>query len=93
MKQEHRPHFEKLIKVIHIGELFFPNFDIFFAHFFNLPYFPGFFLQMFDLIMRLIFFCFWRISRIVTERLRLLIHTRYIQLFPNFENYGKNALR
>ena len=30
-------------RVILIGELFFQNFDVFFAQFFNLPYFPVFF--------------------------------------------------
>ena len=29
--------------IILIGELFFQNFDIFFAQLFNLPYFPVFF--------------------------------------------------
>ena len=31
------------LRVILIGELFFQFFDIFFAQFFNLPYFPVFF--------------------------------------------------
>ena len=39
----------------------------------------------------LVFFCFWRISRIVTERLRMLIHVS--NYFQTFGNYGKNALR
>ena len=46
-------------RVILIGEFFPQKFDIRFAQLFNLPYFPD--------------FCFWRILRIVTESLRILI--------------------
>ena len=52
------------LRFILIGELFFHNFDIFFAQFFNLQYFPY----------------FWRISRVVTERFRVLIQiSNYFQ--------------
>ena len=37
------------LRVILIGELFSHNFDIFFAQFFNLPYFPDFFSQLRDI--------------------------------------------
>ena len=41
-----------------------------------------FFFQMYVWNLTNLFFCFWRISRIVTERLRILIHiSNYFQLW------------
>ena len=68
-------------RVIPIGEFFFQFFDIFFAQFFNLPYVLSWFFFPNVWILTNLFFCFWRISRIVSERLRILIHISiYVQI-------------
>ena len=75
------------LRVFLIGE-FFPKFlTFFFAQFFNLAYFPGFFFQInIGMFYELDIFAFWRISRIVTERLRRLIHSsNYFQTLEFLE--------
>ena len=68
-----------------LSESFFHSFDIFFTQFFNLPYFPDFFSKHVKFNER-VFFCFWKHSRIVTERLRMLIHiSNYIQTLEIME--------
>ena len=76
--------------VILIGELFFPIFDIFFAQFFNPPYFPGFFFPNIGMLTNLIFLVLKKFTN--SDRTPPYIDT-YLQLFSNFGNYGKNALR
>ena len=79
-----------ILRVFLVREFVFHNFDMFFAQFFNLPYFPDFSSNYYVKFNEV--FCFWRISRTVTERLRILIHI-YLRLNPNFGKHGKNALR
>ena len=75
--------------VILIGELFFQIYDIYFAQFFNLPYFPVFFSN------------YWNVNNLdifgsgeVHEWGQNASVYRYISpIIPNFGNYGKNALR
>ena len=69
---------------------FSPNFpDIFFARFFNLlANFPDFFFSRWVKFNEVVFFCFWRISRIVTQT-PPFIDTFLQWLFPNFGKYGK----
>ena len=75
--------------VILIGKLFFQVFGIFFAQFFNLPYFPGFFFQInIGMLTNSIFCFFWRTSRIiVTERLlHISIHiSNYFKILESME--------
>ena len=63
------------------------NFDFFSLNYFNLPYFPFFQIYIYVKFNELVFFCFWKILRIVTERLRILIHIPIF--FQTLEFLGK----
>ena len=78
-----------VFRVILIGELFFRIFDIFFAQFFNLLYFPVFFPNI-GMLTNVIFLLLENFTN--SDRTPPYIDT-YIQLFPNFGNFVKNALR
>ena len=80
----------KTVRVILIGELFFQCFDIFYTQFFILPYFPGFFSPIIGMLTNLIFLVLEKFTN--SERTPPHIDT-YLQFFPNFGNYGENALR
>ena len=69
------PYWQQLIRVILIREFVSHSFHIFFAQLFHLPDFPGLFFRKKWNLTSFWLFCFWRISRIVTERLRVLLHT------------------
>ena len=77
------------LRVILVGELFFQIFDIFFAQFSNLPYFPVFFPNI-GMLTNMIFLVLENFAN--SDRTPPYIDA-YVQLFPNFRNYGKNALR
>ena len=79
-----------IVRVIHIGEFFVQFFDVVFAQFFNLPYFPAFFLPNIGRLTNLIFLVLEKFTD--SDRTPPYIDT-YLQLCPNFGNYGKNALR
>ena len=64
-------------------------FDIFFAQFFNLPYFPVFFLPSIVMLTNLIFLVLENFTK--SDRTPPYADT-YLQLFPNFGNYGKKML-
>ena len=71
---------------IFIGEPFPHIFDFFFPQFFNLPYFPDFFFPNVLNLTNLIFLLFLIISRILTERLRILIRiSHYFQTLEIME--------
>ena len=81
----------RMLRVILIGELFFFQiFDIVFAQFFNLPYFPVFFPPNIGMLTDLIFLVMENFTN--SDRTPPCIDT-CLQLFPNFGKYGKNALR
>ena len=73
--------------VILIGELFLQIFDIFFAQFFNLPYFPGFFFPIIGMLTNLIFLLLLE-NFTNSDRTPPYIDT-YLQLFPHFGKFGK----
>ena len=78
------------IRMTLIGERLFPqSFDNCFAQASNLPYFPDFFFQMCE-FNEVVFLLLENFTN--SERTPPYIGT-YLQLFPNFGNYGKNALR
>ena len=78
------------LRAILIGELFVHIiFDICFAQFFNLPYFPVFFINI-GMLTNLIFLLLENFTN--SDRTPPYIDT-YLQLFPNFGKIGKNALR
>ena len=63
-------------RVVLVGGLYFHSFHVFFAQFFNFPKIPDFFFpnKYVKFSKPDCFAYYWRISRIVTERLRILIH-------------------
>ena len=67
----------------------FQIFEIFFAQFFNLPYFPVFFPNI-GMLTNLTFLVLENFTN--SDRTPPYIDT-YLQLFPNFGNYGKNPLQ
>ena len=80
-----------ILRVGLTGELFFQILDSFFAQFFNLPYFPVlFFSPNIGMLSSLIFLVQENFTN--SDRKPPYIDP-YLQLFPNFGNYGKNALR
>ena len=79
------------LRVILVGELFVQIFDIFFAQFFNLPYFPAFSPPNIGMLTNLIFLLLLE-NFTNSDRTSPYIDT-YLQLFSNFGKLGKNALR
>ena len=70
----------------------FPHtFHIFFAQFLNLPDYSDFFFFKDVKYGFPVFFRFWRISHIVTERLHIYLEA-CVELYPNLGNSGKKAL-
>ena len=75
--------FSKIVlRVIHIGELFFHIFHVFFRAIFQSSIFS----------FSCFFFSKYEFRKKNSEGTPPYIGT-YLQLFPNFGNYGKNALR
>ena len=68
-----------------IGELFFQIFDISFAQFVNIPYFPVFFRNL-EMLTNLIFLLLDNLTN--SDRTPPYIDT-YLQLFPNFWKFWK----
>ena len=82
------------VRVILIGELFFPNFSTFVLRNLLIFHIFLFFFSKYWNVNELDIFCSGEFHAIVTERLRILIYIYiYLQLFPNFGSYGKSALR
>ena len=82
-----------IIRFILIGELFSKFSTLFFAQFFNLPYFPGLFCykRNIGMLTNLIFLVLENFTN--SDRTPPPYIDTYLRLFPNFGDFGKNALR